>query len=424
MGKYFYKLYELQFFVLWLLAVVIPKSQFKVIFVSEIMLFFVLTVYNIVKIKRNMYVSKQGQIIWWLFAAFFILAAIMLQLSYKDLASYWNILFLYYEKQYVYRHFMIIAELFLSIGLGYAMMQTGTIFKIKKKYLIVLSVLIGMVMVYNRGFVIFLGGLFVAGVSLLALKTKHKWLYLFIPLVMISHSAYVLASAFMITLIFLRRPFKSFFASNPTGKIVVLILLFIAAIFVFNEELYAKIRSDANSYWRLQVWTNELESLAKTCYTGVGFGTAYVTGDINLIVNNFNMYLDDEGYIYERLFLVANHNSVLNMFYRLGLLGGLLFVSWNIMICSICLTSYRKKILGEFNEYCWWAFTNYIYNLVIIAVNPGMEMMQFAINYTFSLGLMFAIIYTSNRVVERQRKQQKVEKFLKIRKLLDSRDNG
>lgn len=417
MAKLFYRLIEIQFFVLWLLAVVIPKSQFKVIFVSEIAVFLLLTVYNILKIKDYMYVTKKGQILWWLFAFFFVLAGVMLYLSYKDLASYWNILFLYFEQDYIYRHFMVVAELFLSIGLGYAMMKTGTVFKVRNRILVILTVLIGLVIFYNQGYIIFLGGLFVAAVSLLAVRTRHRWLYLLIPLVMISHSAYVLASVVMLALIFLKRPFKSFFATNPTGKILVLILFFVAAVVVFNEELYVKIRSDANSYWRLQVWTNELESLAKTYYTGVGFGTAYVTGDINLVVNNANMYIDDEGKIYERLFVVANHNSVLNMFYRLGLLGGLLFVSWNILICSICLTSYRKKILGRYNEYCWWAFTNYMYNLVIIALNPGMEMMQFAINYTFSLGLMFAVVYMSNWVLQQQNKQRRLEQIVKARAL-------
>lgn len=408
MKNLLFKFLEIQFFIIWILAVVIPKNLFIPIFVMEIFLFFLVTFFNIFKIKDNLYVTGQGKKIWKFFLAFFVWAGIMLFFSYRDIVEYWNLLLLLYDEDYVFRHFMVVAELFLSIGLGYTLFKTEHLFKIKNYQLLFLSVLLAVVMVYNSNYVIFLGGLFVATLSLLSFRTNNKLLLFFIPFVMISHSAYVIASAAMLTFIFLKNPFKSFFSSLPTERIIVMLLIFTFVIIFLWDDIYVKIQSDQNSFWRLQVWTNELQTLAQTNFTGVGFGTAYVTYDIYNIVDNANMYLDEGGGIYERLFLVANHNSILNMFYRMGLVGGILFLSWNIVMCGACLTSFRKKVLGEHNNYCWWAFTNYIYNLLIIAMNPGMEMMQFAINYTFSLGLMFAIIFSSNKKLLIDKKEPSV----------------
>ena len=39
------------------------------------------------------------------------------------------------------------------------------------------------------------------------------------------------------------------------------------------------------------VWTNEIDSLRQTGFTGVGFGSAYVTSNITRFTDNTNMYL-------------------------------------------------------------------------------------------------------------------------------------
>lgn len=419
--KFIYKTFEFQFFALWIFAVIIPKSLFTAIFVMEILFFATVTAFNIRKIRNILFASKQGFRTSMAFIAFFFVAAIMLILSYRNIPKYWHIFNLPFEKQFVFRHFMVVAELFLSIGLGYTMMRTGRLFELKRKHLIVFSVILALVMVYNRNYVIFLGGLFVATISLLSLKMNNKFILVFIPFVMISHSAYIIASAVMLSLIFLRNPAKKFFSIAPARKIVTILLLIAFIIYFAWDHIFAMILKDENSLWRLIVWQNELESFLRTDCTGVGFGSAYVTTDIYALVDNYNMYLDRDGTMYERLFLVANHNSIINMFYRMGLLGGILFFIWNILICSMCFISFKKRLLGEHNEYCWWAFTNYMYNLMIIAMNPGMEMMQFAINYTFSLGIMFAIIFNSNETI---RKKQAIKERAILLSIWLSKDSS
>ena len=394
-SKIFNRILEVQFIVCWLMAVVIPKSYFKTIFVSEIILFAVYTGLNGGSIYRNLKSHKLSKAIFWLFISFFVVAAFMYWLSFKNLTGFWHLDYIFFERKYVNRHFMVIAELFLSIGLSLAIFRSNKLFHLKKKHLLIGGVVVGIIMVYNQSYVIFLGGLFVAIISLLAVKMNNKLITLLIPLVMISHAAYEIAAGVMLFLIFMRAPLRRFFSHNTTKKIVLLLVLFILVIYFGQDSLYNIIKNDQNSLWRLLVWKNEIQTLAKTWFTGVGFGTSYVTADIYTIVNNSNMYMDSDGTIYERLFLVANHNSFLNMFYRMGLLGGGLFLALNIVICSTCMSFSKEKTKWNY-EYQWWAFTNYVYNLVIIALNPGMEMMQFAINYTFSLGIILSVILKAN----------------------------
>lgn len=384
-----------QFIVLWLLAVVIPKSNFKIIFVSEILLFATYTILNSFSLYHSYKINKQSKAIFRLFIGFFLVAVLMYWLSFRDIAGYWHLDYIFFERKYVNRHFMVVAELFLSIGLSLAVFRSNTLFQLKAKHLLLGSVVVGAIMIYNQRYVIFLGGLFVAALSLLAVKMKNKFVTLLIPLVMISHSAYVIAAGIMLFLIFFRNYLRKFFSRDVTKKIVVLLIIFALVIYFGQDELYRIIRRDQNSLWRLIVWQNELQTLAQTWFTGVGFGTSYVTADIYTVVNNANMYMDSDGTIYDRLFLVANHNSFLNMFYRMGILGGGLFVALNIVICGTCLGFTKAKTKWNY-DYQWWAFTNYIYNLVIIALNPGMEMMQFAINYTFSLGIILSVILKAN----------------------------
>jgi len=150
--KNIYKTFEFQFFALWIFAVIIPKRLFTAIFVMEILFFATVTAFNIRKIRNILFASKQGFRTSMAFIAFFFVAAIMLILSYRDIPKYWHIFNLPFEKQFVFRHFMVVAELFLSIGLGYTMMRTGRLFELKRKHLIVFSVILALVMIYNRNY--------------------------------------------------------------------------------------------------------------------------------------------------------------------------------------------------------------------------------------------------------------------------------
>lgn len=398
---WFNKLVEAQFFLAWIACSGLPKNLVKYIFVGEIALFFLLFVLHRKTIYKYMTLSRPGNTVFWTYMAFFAVAAIYLWLSYKDLPYFWRIPLLLYDPEYIYRQFMIIPELMVPLGLGFILARTGTIYKANSLFLfLVLALVVGL---YYSGLAnrIMLSGLVVALSSLLALKTRNYLYLLLVPLVISNHSAYNIASLALLGLILLRRPMKAYLARHTTWRVLFLILLAVTLIYYYSDEIYEKITTDENSLWRLRVWENEINSLSDTYYTGVGFGTSYVTYDIYTIVNNPNMYYDKDRTLYGRLFMVANHNSFLNMFYRMGYLGGILFTMLNVFICTYTLHCYRKA--KQFRDYIWWAFANYIYQVVIIFLNPGLEMMQFAINYMGALSMLLGVNYSHVLVMKGKR---------------------
>lgn len=398
---WFNKLVEAQFFLAWIACSGLPKNLVKYIFVGEIALFFLLFVLHRKTIYKYMTLSRPGNTVFWTYMAFFAVAAIYLWLSYKDLPYFWRIPLLLYDPEYIYRQFMIIPELMVPLGLGFILARTGTIYKANSLFLFLfLAFVVGL---YYSGLAnrIMLSGLVVALSSLLALKTRNYLYLLLVPLVISNHSAYNIASLALLGLILLRRPMKAYLARHTTWRVLFLILLAVTLIYYYSDEIYEKITTDENSLWRLRVWENEINSLSDTYYTGVGFGTSYVTYDIYTIVNNPNMYYDKDRTLYGRLFMVANHNSFLNMFYRMGYLGGILFTMLNVFICTYTLHCYRKA--KQFRDYIWWAFANYIYQVVIIFLNPGLEMMQFAINYMGALSMLLGVNYSHVLVMKGKR---------------------
>ena len=151
------------------------------------------------------------------------------------------------------------------------------------------------------------------------------------------------------------------------------------------------ISDDANALWRLMVWTNEVLSLKETYFTGVAYGTAYVTETIYNEVSNSNMYTNDftnnEG-----LFVVANHSSILNMFYRMGLLGGIIYVSIILISLKWYSKIYTYIKIKKSRRYLYWALINWLINLLIICINPGLESPQFATTYLLSQGIFLGTL--------------------------------
>ena len=400
---WFNKLLEAQFFLVWIACTInaIPKRYIKIMFVSENVIFSLMVVLHWRTIYKYMTLSKPGKLVMVFFIMFFSVAGIYLWLSYKDLPYFWRIPLLLYDQEYIYRQFMIVTELFVPLGLSFIMARTGTIYKANSLFLFLMLCLV--VGFYYSGHAnkIMLSGLVVSIAALMALKTRNYLYLIIIPLVISNHSAYNIAAAAMVGMIVLRRPLKAFLSHHTTWRILFLLLVVSLTIYHYSDAIYEKITTDENSLWRLRVWENEINTLSDTYYTGVGFGTTYVTYDIYTIVNNPNMYFDKDRTLYGRLFMVANHNSFLNMFYRMGIFGGTIFLMLNILICSYTIHCYRKA--KEFRRYIWWAFSCFIYQVIIIFLNPGLEMMQFAINYMGSLSMLMAVNYSHVLVMKGKR---------------------
>ena len=290
----------------------------------------------------------------------------------------------------------------VTLGLGYLIYKTDIIRKVTNKQIILTLIFISIVSV-TQVYMIGYTGLMVLLISLYAIRKKQKIFVFLIPFVFTEQTAFILAAILFIFLVYSRKVVVFFIRKHTRFKLIIFLIFCIVTIVVLSALLYKIILKDPNSLWRLLVWADEIGSLIETNGTGVGFGTAYVTENIINTVDNSNMYMDEKGYYYSGLFLVANHNTFLNMFYRMGIFGGFLFLALNIQIVHWCIKSYIK-LNKNAKVYIWWGLLNFLYNTIIILLNPGLEMIQFAINYITSFAVLIAILLKSNYHIKHQLK--------------------
>ena len=170
-----------------------------------------------------------------------------------------------------------------------------------------------------------------------------------------------------------------------------LIVCILTRIDVVEEMLH----SDLNWLWRWQYWSNEVDTLSRTALFGVGFGTAY--GNTNLLYESINpgVWVSSSSVAGDGLFLIAQHNSLMNILYRLGLLGLILFVACIVAgPISLAIKAFIKaKLNNDYrSDYLKFSVLNFIYNFVIIIINPGLESPVFALGFFVSLGFMLGMV--------------------------------
>lgn len=390
----------IQFFLFYILSGLLPKFMVQGIFVLQILYFTWYYIKKQIIINRCFCRSKEGKDYYRFFILFIILAFFYLCISIFNLPQLWGIKKLWYDFSYIFRHFIIILEMIVAIGLGYLLYKTDFIRKITNKQIILTFIFISIVSV-TQVYAIGYTGLMVLLISLYAIRKKKKIFIFLIPFVFTEQTAFILASILFIFLIYFRKAVVFFIRKNTRIKLIFFLIFCSIAIVVLSALLYKIILKDPNSLWRLLVWADEVGSLIETNGTGVGFGTAYVTENIINTVDNSNMYMDEKGNYYSGFFLVANHNTFLNMFYRMGIIGGILFLALNIQIVNWCIKAYIK-MNKKAKIYIWWGLLNFLYNTIIILLNPGLEMIQFAINYITSLAIFIAVLLKSNEHIKYQ----------------------
>lgn len=338
------------------------------------------------QINHKIATDKETKKLVRLFVFFVCLSAFYLTISFINLPLLWGIKDLAFEISYIPRHFFIIAELFIPIVLSLGVFRLKLYNRFSIPILVVFLLFLFFVI---PGLNII--GLFLITITIIAWKCHSKLMMLLAFFVNYEQSSYILGFIAMIFLLFLEKRITTFLFKNTRNKIIIILSITIFVLFITSGILMIHIQDDSNSLWRLIVWINEINSLSETYFTGVGFGSAYVTDNIVNEVENSNMYFDQEGGFEGGVFLVANHCSLLNMFYRMGLLGGLLFLAMNVQIISIVVKLYRyadKKM----SSLLWRFFSVFIYQTVVVFLNPGLEMMQFALSYILSLSFLFAVI--------------------------------
>lgn len=170
---------------------------------------------------------------------------------------------------------------------------------------------------------------------------------------------------------------------------VALIAMFVAPFF----SRYFSSFLDANSYWRLQYWQDELFILIKSKFLGVGFGTAYAStafvGDMNSIAGG-PFAATSEYTVMEKLFATGAHNSFISLAFRLGVVGIVLFLMFFWML-YVKMRKYNETI-------CPATFFIFFSSILIISFNVGLESPYYLMLFIFAMGISNAeVIKNSNR---------------------------
>ncbi len=404
MSKKVFFLLAFQYVLFVVFIVLFSKSLKTSFYIFEIFLFAMVCMLNRKRLWTSFKAVSAGITFLKLLLAYMIIGGVYLALSYNDFFTrYWHLYNLDYNSHFIARHFFIVVQFFVSIGLGYTFYISKFVFSLNNKYVIFIFL----------GLIFFFVGLnfsessktystlIVLLISLLSVNNKKfVFLLLFIIPLFITFSSYTIGLLSLIFLIFFMGRLSKMLSKHGMLKVSFFVMFMILLMLAYSTLISEKIDEDVNSTWRLVVWMNEVRTLIRTQFMGVGFGTAYVTIDILQQTDNINMYLKTENGFSEGIFIIANHNSILNTFYRMGIIGGLVFLFINLSLFSWFLKVNQASLPERMKRYLWWAMANYVFNFVIMALNPGLEMLQFSIGFQLSLAIFLSLLLHSSYLIK------------------------
>lgn len=335
----------------------------------------------------------------WYFKFFVFWSSLFIIISFFNLPEFFNLDNLLFDQAFIFRHASFLPSLTIMFCVYLCAIKKNYIEKVNRYQLfLLLIILLIMSSIIGKDIIVY-SQLVVMLSSLFFIKKKSYFALLillyFVFIETVNMSSFILASLVVVIILLFGRKITIFFAKEFNFKSIIIITFSLIFLILFNNMILELIHSDANSLWRLNVWKNELRSLVKTYGLGVGYGAAYVDTNIFNEVDNSNMYSS-----ISKLFLVANHNSVINMFYRLGIVGGIGFVLLNIALVKWYAKTYI--INTEYNKYLIWAFANYTYNFITISFNPGLESPRFSYGYLISVGFLIGFIMKSRKLSDEE----------------------
>lgn len=255
-----------------------------------------------------------------------------------------------------YSNFIILLNIFLAF-IGFA--RTTVTY-----YILILVVYIGIKKSNNYLFSLFLYFICLLYISLINSKTTCILMFIVFTIILIINTRII-------------DRIKKYFV--PLLLITTMLILLINA----NINLIVEIieNSDPNSWWRITFWRVQLQTIKESNLIGVGLGSTYANSIIFTLLKGG--FIDPETGLNtlrpETLFLTAQHNSYLNILYRTGLVGLLLFILSIKETFLGTITAYKD----HFSSVLLLAFINI--NIVIV-FNVGLESPQFLIPFYLSSG--------------------------------------
>lgn len=156
-------------------------------------------------------------------------------------------------------------------------------------------------------------------------------------------------------------------------KLIVLIFTIVPllATFIINNSI---ISLDSNSMVRLVMWADATRSLIDTFGLGVGFGTEWIKNDFYIIKSNWALFDDTN---INNKFNITTHNTFSDLYFRVGLIGLLLFVK-----SIFSFLNERIIIKSKLISYLFLSI------LVSLSTNPGF----FSVNYLIGLSITYGFL--------------------------------
>jgi len=146
------------------------------------------------------------------------------------------------------------------------------------------------------------------------------------------------------------------------GAVGVLIMMSLGTANILRLQ-----KIDPNSAWRFYAWTKNIQySVLNTYAAGVGYGTPYFLGtkfDLAyvLLSGREGSSVEDSGQ--QEAMVRGQHNSLVNIFYRLGIVGTILFLQFVFSL-------YRKMGRADMDPLYGFVF---FFMIIDISTNVGLE---------------------------------------------------
>lgn len=157
---------------------------------------------------------------------------------------------------------------------------------------------------------------------------------------------------------------------------------------MFNKSAF---KDDANTFWRLNAWTNNWSMVWETNTMGMGFGTPYHQKSAenlrNSALNESDLMQNGPVSLLDTQYFRGQHSSVVNIFYRLGLVGGILFVLINALALGRCCVVIKNAHDPTTQKLFFVGSMLLSVQIVQMSLHVGLETPRFLVVYMLSLGL-------------------------------------
>lgn len=162
------------------------------------------------------------------------------------------------------------------------------------------------------------------------------------------------------------------------------LLLFVAPFFS------ALFQSDVNTFWRLESWRENIVAVIGCGGFGVGFGVSYFPATPEAIDYALRASLAEGSTLgaYDNLFVRGQHSSLINILFRTGVLG---FIVFMLFLGSIIAASIKLKA----REDVYFLMPLFLSGLFNISLHVGLESPPYCIAFSIATGFLLSALVRS-----------------------------